>query len=191
MPREVARELLDPLPTRAVLFVAGDNDTYPLWYAQQVENRRRDVTVVTLPLLGARWYSEEQERRFGLSGPDAPRIAAVARAQGRPVAAALTVDADTRNQLAVSWTVIGILAIDTYSLGPDEQHQRTTTSIDREAVMASANRIALWRKNQAVRPSTDPVHQYFSDILSCPRRMLDSAASPAATEFLDSLCNLR
>ena len=55
---------------------------------------------------------------FGLSGPDAPRIAAVARAQGRPVAVALTVDAETRNQLAVSWTVIGVVAIDTYSLGP-------------------------------------------------------------------------
>jgi hypothetical protein len=191
MPTEVARELLDPLPRRAVLFVAGDNDTYPLWYAQQVEQRRRDVTVVTLPLLGARWYSEEQERRFGLSGPDAPRIAAVARAQGRPVAAALTVDADTRNQLAVSWTVIGLVALDTYSLGPDEQHQRTTTSIDRDAVAATANRIATWEQNRTVRPSTDPVHQYFSDILSCPRRMLDSMPSPATTAFLDSLCNLR
>ncbi len=191
MPREVARELLDPLPKRAVLFVAGDNDTYPLWYAQQVENRRRDVTVVTLPLLGARWYAEEQERRFGLSGPDAPRIAAVARAQGRPVAVALTVDAETRNQLAVSWTVIGVVAIDTYSLGPGEQHQRTTTSIDRAAVAASAGRIAAWQQNRAVQPSTDPVHQYFSDVLSCPRRMLDSTASEATTAFLDSLCNLR
>jgi hypothetical protein len=190
MPREVAAELLDPLPKRAVLFVAGDNDTYPLWYAQQVEHRRRDVTVVTLPLLGARWYADEQERRFGLSGPDAPRIAAVARAQGRPVAAALTVDTEVRNQLAVSWTVIGIVAIDSYSLGPEEQH-RTTTSIDRAAVAASASRIATWQQNRVVRPSTDPVHQYFSDILSCPRRMLDSTSSQATTEFLDSVCNLR
>jgi hypothetical protein len=191
MPREVAKELLDPLPMHAVLFVAGDNDTYPLWYAQQVENRRRDVTVVTLPLLGAGWYAEEQERRFGLSGTDAPQIAAVARRLGRPVAAALTVDAETRNQLAVSWTVIGVVAIDTYSLGPDEQHQRTTTSIDREAVAASAKRIAAWQQNRLVAPSTDPVHQYFSDILSCPRRMLDSTSSEAATQFLDSICNLR
>ncbi|MGE5733374.1 MAG: protein O-mannosyl-transferase family, partial [Gemmatimonas sp.] len=48
LPRELAAVLLDRLPARAVLFVAGDNDSYPLWYAQQVENRRRDVTVVTM-----------------------------------------------------------------------------------------------------------------------------------------------
>jgi hypothetical protein len=188
MPREVAKELLDPLPPRAVLFVAGDNDTYPLWYAQQVEHRRRDVTVVTLPLLGARWYAEEQERRYGLSGPDAERIAAVARAQGRPVAAALTVDAETRNQLAVSWTVVGVVALDTYGLGPSEQHQRIV-AVDDSAVAASAARIDRWMGPHTVRSSTDPVHQYFADVLSCPRRMLDSSRAPSAA-FLDSLCNL-
>jgi hypothetical protein len=190
LPREVAHELLDPLPQRAVLFVAGDNDTYPLWYTQQVEHRRRDVTIITLPLLGAPWYAAEQQRRYGLEGPDAPTMAGVARRQGRPVAVAITVDAETRNQLAVSWTVIGLVAIDTYSLGPGEQHQRTM-SIDRDAVEATAKRIAVWQQNRQPEPSTDPVHQYFSDVLSCPRRMLVSAPSEAETEFLDSLCNLR
>ena len=190
MPAEVAKELLDPLPQRAVLFVAGDNDTYPLWYAQEVEHRRRDVTVITLPLLGARWYSEEQERRHGLSGPDAARIAAIARTQGRPVAVALTVDPEERNLLAVSWTVIGAVAVDSYSLGPDEQH-RKTMYIDRPAVDSAARRIDAWQQNRQVKPSTDPVHQYFSDILSCPRRMLDSTRSEATLAFLDSLCNLR
>jgi hypothetical protein len=190
LPTEVSKELLDPLPPRAVLFVAGDNDTYPLWYAQQVEHRRTDVTVITLPLLGAHWYAAEQERRYGLSGPDAARIAAIARTQGRPVAVALTVDPEERNQLAVSWTVIGAVAIDTYSLGPDEQHRRTMF-IDRDAVDSAAHRIDAWQKNRTVKPSTDPVHQYFSDILSCPRRMLDSARSDATAEFLDSICNLR
>ena len=189
LPREVARELLDPLPSKSVLFVSGDNDTYPLWYAQQVENRRRDVTIVTLPLLGARWYVAELERRYGLAGPDAPRIAAVARAHGRPVAVALTVDEETRDQLAVSWTVIGAVALDTYSLGPLEQHQRIV-SIDDSAVTATADRIDRWTGKRVVRSSTDPVHQYFSDVLSCPRRMLDSMRGPATVAFLDSLCNL-
>ena len=66
MPREVAKALLSNLPQRSVLFVAGDNDTYPLWYAQQVEHTRRDVTVVTLPLLAAGWYGDELDRRDSL-----------------------------------------------------------------------------------------------------------------------------
>jgi hypothetical protein len=48
--------LLDAVPPRGVLLAAGDNDTFPLWYLQQVEDYRSDVTVVTVPLLGATWY---------------------------------------------------------------------------------------------------------------------------------------
>jgi hypothetical protein len=44
----------------------GDNDTYPLWYLQQVERGRVDVTVVTIPLLAAIWYREELARRHRL-----------------------------------------------------------------------------------------------------------------------------
>jgi hypothetical protein len=57
---------LAPLPNRAVFMAIGDNDTYPLWYLQQVEHARVDVTVVTIPLLGATWYREELARRYGL-----------------------------------------------------------------------------------------------------------------------------
>ncbi len=56
MPRTYARLLLDAVPLRGVLLAAGDNDTFPLWYLQQVEDYRSDVTVVTVPLLGATWY---------------------------------------------------------------------------------------------------------------------------------------
>jgi hypothetical protein len=58
MPRTYARLLLDAVPQRGVLFAGGDNDTFPLWYLQQVEDYRPDVTVVTVPLLGATWYRE-------------------------------------------------------------------------------------------------------------------------------------
>jgi hypothetical protein len=56
LPRNFARLLLDAVPMGGVLVVAGDNDTFPLWYLQQVEHYRDDVAVVTVPLLGAEWY---------------------------------------------------------------------------------------------------------------------------------------
>jgi hypothetical protein len=64
--RDSARELLGRVPRGGVLLAAGDNDTYPLWYAQEVETLRRDVTVVTVPLLGTAWYRGELARRHEL-----------------------------------------------------------------------------------------------------------------------------
>jgi len=64
-----AQRDLIPDPRNAVFFAAGDNDTYPVWYMQEVEGLRRDVTPVTLPLLGATWYREELARRHQLLDP--------------------------------------------------------------------------------------------------------------------------
>ncbi len=72
MPRAYARLLLDAVPQRGVLLAAGDNDTFPLWYLQQVEDYRSDVTVVTVPLLGAAWYRESLAKRR-LLPPEAVR----------------------------------------------------------------------------------------------------------------------
>lgn len=190
MPREVAAELLDPLPQRAVLFVSGDNDTYPLWYAQQVEQRRRDVTVVTLPLLGADWYRDELTRRSQLPGPGPDRIAAMARGEQRPVAVALTVDPEDRNQLAISWTVIGDVAVDAFGFDRSQQHLRVI-SYDKKSIQAAADRIDRWRLGRSPKTSTDPVHDYFADVLSCPRRMLVQAPPGPQADSLASLCNLR
>jgi hypothetical protein len=61
-----AREILNGAPERAVVFAHGDNDTYPVWYAQQVEHLRTDIVNVTIPLLGAEWYRQELSRRYSL-----------------------------------------------------------------------------------------------------------------------------
>ena len=65
-----AQRNLIPAPRNAVFFAAGDNDTYPVWFMQEVEGLRRDITPVTLPLLGATWYREELARRHHLLGPE-------------------------------------------------------------------------------------------------------------------------
>lgn len=58
-----AHALLDDAPPHAVFIAVGDNDTYPLWYAQQVQHLRPDVTVVVAPLLPAQWARAELLRR--------------------------------------------------------------------------------------------------------------------------------
>jgi hypothetical protein len=54
-----ARDLLNTVEPYGVLIVAGDNDTFPLWYAQEVEHVRRDVVVANTSLLQTDWHPRQ------------------------------------------------------------------------------------------------------------------------------------
>jgi transmembrane protein TMEM260 (protein O-mannosyltransferase) len=196
LPRETARQLLDPLPQRAVLFVEGDNDTYPLWYAQQAEGERRDVTVVTLPLLGAPWYLDELRRRYRLgtstnaSDPmAAPRIAADAIAQNRPIAAANTLEASERFAIARRWRVVGLVAIAEPGAA-EGSDAPAEISFDTVALRRVARSIDDWQRGRRAREGPDSIHEYILRLFSCPSRLVEGAAALRSAS-LDSLCNLR
>ena len=67
--RDLARNYLESCEPNTILFTHADNDTYPLWYCQEVEGIRRDVRVVVMPYLSAEWYIGQLQRKIDQNEP--------------------------------------------------------------------------------------------------------------------------
>jgi hypothetical protein len=199
LPNAFARATLESVPPRAVLFVAGDNDTYPLWYAQTAQHLRPDVTIVTVPLLPAGWYRTELARRHRLYDPadtagwrgtpgELSAIAARVERQGRPIAAAVGLEPELRAALGSRWSFRGLV----YSRVSRTGEAETRTSIpalDSTAAMIGRLYSGAVKENRL----EDPAGRYLTTLLTCPRLAKQVALGGAAdsTLLLATRCNFR
>ena len=196
LPSAVARALLESAPRQAVLVVAGDNDTYPLWAAQVITGMRPDVVVVTVPLLPAPWYRAELVRRHGLLPPDPTTrwsglgsvlstLAERARAAGRPLAVAATVDARERRLLGDRWRFTGLLYVD------DASAEWGMPIIDDAATARGEVLVARTIDHGHPAESTDPVAGVMWNLLRCPSLARRAGAGERVADSLDTSCNFR
>jgi Protein of unknown function (DUF2723) len=202
--RTIADELLANVPANGMLFTAGDNDSYPLWYRQAIDSVRRDVQVVVTPLLPANWYARESAFRTGrLQADTSPSSSALARAgalaaqrvsRGGSVAVSILIAPTDRDELGriagvTCWRRAGLIDIGT-------RRALCPPRVDVQRSMASARRLMPLASMRA-RTSPDGMVTAFLEVARCPDAVARAAMMPippadsATRRLLDITCNLR
>ncbi|MEQ1692752.1 MAG: hypothetical protein ABMA00_15785, partial [Gemmatimonas sp.] len=182
LPRTVARLLLESVPANGVLYTAGDNDTFPLWYLQQVEHVRTDVLIVTVPLLGARWYRDQLVRRNALLPASAvdtwPGLSAALRTSSmraalarRPIRVSVLLSARERRLIdpSAGWALEGMVYAPSFELTPGTVGLQMSTLIRASGLVPPSALTAL-------PPDADPAADQMQGLLRCTqvRALTDS-----------------
>jgi hypothetical protein len=188
LPRTYARLLLESIPPNGVLVSAGDNDTFPLWYLQQVEELRPDVSIVTVPLLGAPWYRASLAAA-GLLGDDMAHawpgmagalrsVMAQARAEGRAVRVSTWLAKGDRVRLdpGAGWALEGLV------FAPSRDLPAGSTGLDLAVLRRNAAQVPLSALT-ALPPGSDPAAEMAQTLLRCAQ------VTTLADPLLVSGCN--